>query len=141
MTRLIRVFGSNQAGRHGAGYAKYCREHHGAIYGQGVGLQGDSYGIPTKDYNIQPLPLSKIKPYVKEFLHFAEIHPELEFEVSAIGCGLRGLTPADMAPMFSECWGPRTKYRNVKLNAKFLNFLSEGTNTDENLESLNMKID
>ncbi len=137
MTRLIHVFGSNLAGRHGAGYAKYCREHHGAIYGQGVGLQGDCYGIPTKDYDIQPLPLSRIEPYVKEFLHFVKIHPELMFEVSAVGCGLRGLTPADMAPMFAKALG----MPNVKLNQKFLDFLSEGTNTHENLESLNMKIE
>lgn len=96
----IFVFGSNLAGRHGAGAAKFARSHHGAVYGQGVGLQGNSYAIPTKDFNIKTLPLQSIKPYVQAFLEFAEQNPGLEFFVTPIGCGLAGYSPEQIAPLF-----------------------------------------
>lgn len=98
----IFVFGSNLAGRHGKGAALYARQHHGAIYGQGVGLQGTSYAIPTKDASIRTLPLSTINTYVKEFLAFAAQNPHLNFNVTRIGCGLAGYTDAQIAPMFVE---------------------------------------
>ena len=41
------VFGSNLAGRHCGGAARVARERFGAIMGQGVGMQGQSYAIPT----------------------------------------------------------------------------------------------
>ena len=62
------VFGSNLAGRHGKGAALHARQQHGAIYGQGVGLQGSSYAIPTKDSLLRTLPLSEINKYVYDFL-------------------------------------------------------------------------
>ena len=96
----IFVFGANEAGRHGAGAALFARQYHGAIYGQGVGLQGSSYGIPTKDRNIETLPLDKISEYVVQFMEFATKHPELTFEVTRIGCGLAGWTDTDIGPMF-----------------------------------------
>lgn len=100
MTKKIFVFGSNLAGRHGAGAAKYARQHYGAIYGQGIGLQGDSYAIPTKDHNIETLPLSEIKRYVDMFLAFARSNPKLEFQLTRIGCGLAGYKDEQIAPMF-----------------------------------------
>jgi hypothetical protein len=96
------VFGSNLAGRHGKGAALFARQNHGAIYGQGTGLQGQSYAIPTKDENIRTLPLDRIKPYVDEFIAFATAHPEMTFQVTAIGCGLAGYKPAQIAPMFAD---------------------------------------
>lgn len=98
----IWVFGSNLAGRHGAGAAKFAREHHGAIYGQGIGLQGDSYAIPTKDENIRTLPLYKIEHYVAIFIEFASYHTEMTFNVTRIGCGLAGYTDKQIAPMFKD---------------------------------------
>lgn len=98
----IFVFGSNLAGRHGAGAALFARRNHGAIYGQGIGPQGNSYAIPTKDYHIQTLPLETIQGYVNEFLHYARNHPELDFQVTRIGCGLAGYTDAQIAPMFAN---------------------------------------
>ena len=98
--RRIFVFGSNLAGRHGKGAALYARQHYGAIYGQGVGFQGRSYAIPTKDSNMRPLPLGVINGYVESFLVFAWTHPELTFEVTRVGCGLAGYTPAEIGPMF-----------------------------------------
>lgn len=97
---MIFVFGSNLAGRHGAGAAKFAMKHHGAIYGQGIGMQGNSYGIPTKDYDIKTLPLSEIKKYVDQFIQFARDNPKLEFEVTRVGCGLAGYTDDQIAPMF-----------------------------------------
>ena len=97
---MIFVFGSNLAGRHGKGAALAARQHHGAIYGQGVGRQGDSYAIPTKDRALHTLPLATIRYYVEHFLLYAHEHPELTFEVTRVGCGLAGYTDADIAPMF-----------------------------------------
>lgn len=96
----IFVFGSNCAGRHGKGAALAARLHHGAIYGNGRGPQGNSYAIPTKDAQLRTLSLHEIEAHVKEFLAYAEVHPELTFQLTAIGCGLAGYTPQDIAPMF-----------------------------------------
>ena len=101
MTTIF-VFGSNLAGRHGAGSARHAAMRKGAIEGRGVGFQGESYAIPTKDERIRTLPLARIKPYVDAFVLFAKSHPEMTFEVTKIGCGLAGYTDADIAPMFRE---------------------------------------
>jgi hypothetical protein len=95
------VFGSNLAGRHGKGAALWARQHRGAIYGRGVGLQGNSYAIPTKDQQLRVLPLDAIHPYVGEFVDFARSRPDLSFELTPIGCGLAGYRPEQIAPMFS----------------------------------------
>ena len=102
-TTKIFVFGSNIAGRHGAGAALYARKHHGAIYGKGEGLQGTSYAIPTKDYHIKTLPLEEIQKYVNTFLKFAEQHQELTFQITPIGCGLAGYKPEQISPFFKNC--------------------------------------
>ena len=97
----IFVFGSNLAGRHGAGAAKYARDYAGAVYGEGQGLQGNSYAIPTKDERIQTLPLEVIQEYVEQFISFAEEMPYTEFFVTAVGTGLAGYSHEEIAPMFS----------------------------------------
>jgi len=86
----IFVFGSNLAGRHGRGAALYAKNNRGAEYGVGVGRTGDSYALPTKDRDIQTLPLSAINGYVNQFMKYASDNPELVFEVTKIGCGLAG---------------------------------------------------
>lgn len=98
---IIFVFGSNLAGRHGKGAALFARKHHGAIYGQGIGLQGNSYGIPTKGHRLEILPLSQIAIYVRQFVKFATDHPEHEFRVTRIGCGLAGYKVDQIAPLFN----------------------------------------
>lgn len=100
LEKRIFVFGSNLAGRHGAGAALFAREHRGAVYGQGMGLQGQSYGIPTMDEKICPLFLSEIQTHVKAFITFARAHPELRFQVTPIGCGLAGFKAEQIGPMF-----------------------------------------
>jgi hypothetical protein len=99
-TTLVFVFGSNLAGRHGKGSAREAFDRWGARYGQGRGLQGSSYAIPTKDANLATLPLEEIGRHVAAFLDFAREHPELTFRVAAIGCGLAGYRPCQIAPMF-----------------------------------------
>jgi hypothetical protein len=98
----IFVFGSNLSGRHGKGSAAYAREHHGAVYGKGVGLQGSSYAIPTKDHALRTLPLNQIKLYVRRFIEFAAEHPEMTFKVTRVGCGLAGYSDKQMAPLFTK---------------------------------------
>jgi len=110
--QVIFVFGSNLAGRHGAGAALHALKHKGAVLGVGVGLRGRSYAIPTKDERLRTLPLARIKPYVDAFVLFARCHPEMQFEVTRVGCGLAGYADHNMAPMFrhspSNCILPVT---------------------------------
>ena len=94
----IFVFGSNLQGLHGGGAARLAYNKFGAIWGQGVGLQGQSYGIPTMHGGVDA-----IKPYVDEFIEFAKSHPELTFLVTRIGCGIAGFRDEEIAPLFKEC--------------------------------------
>ena len=98
----IFVFGSNLAGRHGKGAALHARKHWGAIYGRGIGRQGNSFAIPTKDGGLHTLPLSEIQQYVNGFLFYAREHPELTFQVTAIGTGLAGYSADQIGPMFAD---------------------------------------
>lgn len=119
MTTKIFVFGSNLAGRHGKGAALFAKNYRGAVYGQGEGLQGQSYALPTKDLKINTLPLDSVKKHVDKFLEFARMHPELEFELTPIGCGLAGYTPKQIAPMFEDAPS------NVFIPIEFLEVLNE----------------
>lgn len=94
------VFGSNLAGRHGKGAALEAQRHYGAIYGQGIGRQGMSYAIPTKDRDLKVLTLDAIERHVREFLDYAAANSTTEFFVTAIGTGLAGYRHEDIAPMF-----------------------------------------
>ena len=98
----IFVFGSNLAGRHGKGAALSALHEHGAIYGQGEGRQGNSYALPTKDWDLRPLSLLSIDLSVEHFLEYAEAHPELEFNVTRVGCGLAGYADEEIRPMFKD---------------------------------------
>ena len=93
----IFVFGSNLQGMHMGGAARIAFEKFGAIWGQGVGLQGRCYAIPTMQG-----PVSTIKPYVDEFIQFAQSHPENQFLVTRVGCGIAGFTDAQIAPLFRD---------------------------------------
>lgn len=93
----IFVFGSNLEGSHGGGAAAIAARKFGAIWGQGVGLQGQSYGIPTMHGGIPA-----IKPYVDEFIEFAKNNAELDFLVTRIGCGIAGFLEEEIAPLFEN---------------------------------------
>ena len=94
----IFVFGSNLQGMHGGGAARVAYQCFGAIWGQGVGLQGQSYAIPTMQGGVET-----IKPYVDEFIGFARQHRELKFLVTRIGCGIAGFRDEDIAPPVCQC--------------------------------------
>jgi hypothetical protein len=98
--RHIFVFGSNLAGRHGAGAALFAKHCWSAQPGVGEGLTGWCYAIPTKDSNLRSLPLDSIRRSVVVFLDYARRQPKLMFLVTAIGTGLAGYRHEDIAPMF-----------------------------------------
>ena len=91
----IFVFGSNLAGAHGGGAARLAYNRFGAIWGQGVGLQGQSYAIPTMQGGVET-----IQPYVDEFIRFASTRQDLKFLVTQIGCGIAGFRAEEIAPLF-----------------------------------------
>lgn len=101
MPKRVFVFGSNDAGIHGKGAAKTAMNEHGARYGKSYGHYGDSFAIPTKNENIETLPLDRIEDYVRGFLAYARGHRKLTFQVTAIGCGLAGYSHEQIAPLFA----------------------------------------
>ena len=96
------VFGSNEAGLHGAGAARFAFKNHGARMGQGFGFHGNSFAIPTKDWLINSLDYETIKNYVDRFIVYARQNPDKNFKLTRIGCGLAGLNPKTMALMFKN---------------------------------------
>lgn len=119
MSRNIFVFGSNAAGAHMGGSARAAVLEHEAIEGIAVGLAGNSYAIPTLNAELQQLPLSIINHYVNQFIDFANLHPDMQFEVAKIGCGIAGFSHTDIAPMF------KGSPNNCKLPEEFKEFLQE----------------
>ena len=91
------VFGSNLRGAHAGGAARTAHQHFGAIMGQGVGMHGQSYAIPTMQGGVET-----IRPYVDDFIAYAKAHPDMLFYVTPIGCGIAGFEPEDIAPLFVE---------------------------------------
>lgn len=106
------VFGSNLAGRHGKGAALFAKKF-GARNGVGIGPSGQTYAIPTRDAKIRTLPLREILGYISDFLLYARRHPETEFLVTELGCGLAGYAPSQIGPLFRGC------HFNVKLPESF----------------------
>jgi hypothetical protein len=97
---MVFVFGSNLAGVHGAGAAKWARHNRGAIFGIGVGRCGQSYAIPTKDEYLQTLPLTTVNGHIVKFLEYTSALTATQFQVTQLGCGLAGYKPKDIAPLF-----------------------------------------
>lgn len=112
----IFVFGSNLAGYHGGGAARIARENFGAVWGQGVGLQGQSYAIPTMQGGVET-----IKPYVDEFIDFARTHAQYTFLVTRIACGIAGFRPSEIAPLFANA----IDVENVILPEDFVEVIQE----------------
>ena len=115
------VFGSNLAGAHGGGAARLAYDRFGAIWGQGVGLQGQSYAIPTMQGGVET-----IKPYVDEFVRFAQTRPDLKFYVTQIGCGIAGFKVEEIAPLFQAA----IDVENVILPKEFVSYLNYWLNDD-----------
>lgn len=111
----IFVFGSNLEGAHGGGAALLAWREWGAIWGQGSGLQGQTYGIPTMHGGPEA-----IRPYVNEFIRFARQHSDTIFLVTEIGCGIAGFKPAQIAPLFKEA----AEIPNIYLPQRFWDVLN-----------------
>ncbi|MBR3951806.1 MAG: hypothetical protein IKJ79_07895 [Bacteroidaceae bacterium] len=115
ITRLdvneIFVFGSNLDGIHAGGAARIAHQHFGAIWGQGEGLQGSSYAIPTMQGGVET-----IAPYVDKFIAFAKENTHLQFLVTRIGCGIAGFTDNEIAPLFAKAYN----LDNVTLPQQFV---------------------
>ncbi len=105
------VFGSNLAGNHAGGAARVARERFGAIMGQGVGMQGQSYAIPTMQGGVET-----IKPYVDDFIELAREWDQTTFYVTRIGCGIAGFKDSEIAPLFAEAMD----LYNVRLPKSFV---------------------
>ena len=110
------VFGSNLAGMHGGGAARVAHQRFGAVMGQGVGLQGQSYAIPTMQGGVET-----IRPYVDEFIRFAAEHPDMKFLVTPIGCGIAGFTAREMGPLFAAA----VEVDNIILPLEFVQAIEE----------------
>lgn len=112
----IFVFGSNLEGMHGGGAARLAYHRFGAVWGQGVGLQGQSYAIPTMHGGVEA-----IRPYVDEFIQFAKEHPEYLFYVTKIGCGIAGFLETEIAPLFQAA----VNVDNILLPRSFCEIIEE----------------
>ena len=108
------VFGSNKEGMHGGGAARIAYKEFGAIWGEGVGMTGRCYAIPTMDGS-----LDIIRKHVDDFTEYAAAHPELTFLVTRIGCGIAGWRDSEIAPLF----GKASELGNVTLPEKFWKIL------------------
>ena len=110
------VFGSNLGGFHGGGAARAAYNKFGAIWGQGVGMQGQSYAIPTMQGGVET-----IAPYVDEFIEYAKNHPDKRFLVTEIGCGIAGFAPEEIAPLFANA----VDVENITLPQRFWEVLTQ----------------
>lgn len=105
----IFVFGSNPEGRHGAGAAKVAVEKFGAIKGQGEGLQGNSYALPTKDLRVSENNSLKstsekhIIESIEKLYDTARQNPDKQFKIAyrnTTEASLNGYTGLEMIDMF-----------------------------------------
>lgn len=118
----IFVFGSNLQGMHGGGAARVALNKFGAVLGQGVGLQGQSYAIPTMQGGVET-----IKPYVDQFIDFARECDQNTFYVTRIGCGIAGFTDEEIAPLFDEAYD----LYNVRLPKSFVEIIERNRRLKE----------
>ena len=142
----IFVFGSNPEGRHGAGAAKFALRHCGARYGQGRGLQGQSYALPTKNLTsgyvehitgrqpivypksgLRSLTPSQIRANICDLYNVAQTNSALQFLIGYTtktyrgGCYRNGYSPQEMADMFSSYPIPN----NIIFNCEFARLLNQ----------------
>lgn len=117
----IFVFGSNLSGMHLGGAARLALKW-GAINGKHIGLYGQTYAIPTVGHHARgTLSIEEITPFVQRLIEDAKSHPDKEFLVTEIGCGIAGLTPEEVAPLFKEA----LELENVVLPRRFIQLLSK----------------
>ena len=112
----IFVFGSNRQGWHGGGAAAYARQR--------FGLSGEKES-DARDSVMRSLQwMDRLRKSVlmwREFIAYAEAHPELTFLVTEIGCGIAGYTVTQIAPLFSAT----LDMPNVLLPQRFVEYLRQ----------------
>lgn len=118
----IFVFGSNLAGRHAGGAARVAMERFGAVWGRGVGIQGQSYAIPTTQGGVDT-----IRPYVDQFIELAREWDQTTFYVTRIGCGIAGFTDEEIAPLFDRAYD----LYNVRLPKSFADIIERNRRRKE----------
>ena len=106
--KMTFVFGSNLAGIHGAGAARFANRKLGAVWGVGEGPTGECYALPTKGHKIENLSLSKINFHIKKFLDHAANNLDKDYKVTCVGTGLAVWDHKDIAPLFEDA--PRNCY-------------------------------
>ena len=122
-SKFIFVFGSNEAGIHGAGAAKWAKDYLGAEPGVGFGITGNAFALPTKDHTIQTLPLSSIKEYLRKFVDYAKTQPSVAFNLTPIGCGLAGLQKKQILTLLNELdYEGHPLPQNVLFDSRWLGF-------------------
>lgn len=115
--REIFVFGSNEAGRHGKGAALHAKNVYGARNGIGEGLTGNAYALPTKDSNLNSLPIGKVFQNIKTFCDFARENPTYRFLVTPVGTGLAGFSKRNITYGFKQAVLPS----NCVLTSSWIN--------------------
>ncbi len=113
------MFGSNLQGQHLGGAARVAYDKFGAVWGQGVGIQGQSYAIPTMQGGVET-----IKPYVDKFIELAREWDQNTFYVTRIGCGIAGFSDEDIAPLFDAAYD----LYNVRLPKTFSDIIEHNRN-------------
>lgn len=116
----IFVFGSNLEGMHMGGAARVAYDKFGAVWGQGVGIQGRTYAIPTMHGGVET-----IKPYVDDFITLAREWDQSTFYVTRIGCGIAGFSDEQIAPLFDEAYD----LYNVRLPKSFADIIERNCNS------------
>lgn len=137
----IFVFGSNPEGRHGAGAARTAREKFGAIYGQGEGLQGNAYALPTKDLRVKEnkslrsISAEQITENIRKMYDVAKQNPSKKFKVAYTNglneTTLNGYSGAEMIKMFKDA-GPIPS--NVIFSKNWTDHWSEVQSDTENIK-------
>ena len=121
MSKSIFVFGSNLSGIHGAGAAKVAYQHHGAKWGVGEGMAGNSYALPTKGYRITFMPLWQVVCHIEKFLNYARNNQDKTFQVTCVGCGLAGFKDSEIASIFKSFNPPK----NCHFDSKWQPYLGD----------------
>ena len=111
----VYVFTSNIIGFHSGETSLIAIHRFGAIWGQGEGLQGQSYALPTMG-----LSEDEIKAHIEVFARCANEHPEFEFLVTKVGCGIAGFKERDIAPLFLDAY---LYSRNITLPESFADII------------------
>lgn len=112
------VFGSNLAGKHGAGAALVAKKYYAAQDGVGVGPTGNAYAIPTMDFDMHPIPLEYIKGFIADFAREALENPQVTYHLTPIGTGIAGYTVEQIAPLFLS----HIQSKNVIMPKQFFPF-------------------